>query len=66
MRKTKKLSQAVRSAAGREKLTAMREKDLVHALGSLASLGGATLETTKLEPRAGYCTLPHQDYVAPA
>lgn len=64
--KTKKLSKAVRSSADRARLTEIRERDLVHALGS------ADLEVTRgtdtREPigATGGCPLPHQDYVAPA
>jgi hypothetical protein len=64
--KTKKLSQAVRSSADRERLTEIRNMDLVHALGS--ALETAKDSDVKLEPIATTkgCNLPHQDYVAPA
>lgn len=66
--KTKKLSQAVRSAADRERLTEIRETDLVHALGSALEADAAIKGTDTLEPIATTkgCNLPHQDYVASA
>lgn len=57
----KNLAAAVRSAAGRDKITTVREKDLVLSLGagvitgdSPQSLGGAD------------ATCPHVEYPAPA
>lgn len=53
--KRKKLSESIRSASGREKLTAVHDRDLVLALGAgYITIGGA--------PPAEAC--PHVDYPA--
>lgn len=66
--KTTRLSKAVSKAESRERLTEIRDTDLVHALGSALEADAAIKGTDTLEPVSTTkgCNLPHQDYVASA
>jgi hypothetical protein len=59
--KKRNLATAVRSAAGRDKITAVREKDLVLSLGAGVYVGG-----DGSQPIGGDATCPHVEYPAPA
>lgn len=63
MRKGKKLSEAVRTAAARERVTALRNEDLVVVLGSYTDDGitkiGGIVEGPIATPT---CNKPHVEY----
>jgi hypothetical protein len=64
--KKRNLAAAVRSAAGRDKITTVREKDLVLSLGAGIAATGADNSGKTLGGAGADATCPHVDYPASA
>jgi hypothetical protein len=62
MRKGKKLSEAVRTAAARERVTAIRQEDLVVVLGSYTDDGITRIGVVEGPIATPTCNKPHVEY----
>ncbi|HSN86102.1 MAG TPA: hypothetical protein VL025_05055 [Thermoanaerobaculia bacterium] len=62
MRKGKKLSAAVRTAAARERVTAIRNEDLVVVLGSYTVDGTVRIGVVEGPIATPTCNKPHVEY----